>query len=301
MAEKPPPRKKFRRAPLIAIAALAVVFIGTNVLLRSGTGPDPSIAPPRAETAEPSEIEEVAGSLSPELDVPVTFDTGSTDAVLGLEVRKARLANYPDGSSFLTVNAVLTNLGDTELDKLGMRLEHLDESGTVVLSDAFEGLNNASPVTRPRDVFPLHLLKKSRDTVREARLVVEIVDLNPGAPSYEQAREIELRWQIEQPAGLEITVRERGYRFSEKSFAEDDSGYFDAVLEIENAGDRTIRALELAAVISGPGDSWTTVDENHVVLVSGPSLRPGEVWVERFIEEVEGRPEGYRVSVIAVQ
>ncbi len=213
----------------------------------------------------------------------------------------ARLRRDATGKSFFTLNAILSNRGATELDKLGVRLELLDDEGMVVDHTNFEALNKAAPVLRPGDAHALHQLRETRDSVRAARLVVEIVEENPAASSYTAATPLDFDWRAERSADLEITLRERSYRFSENALSKDGSGYFDAVIEIENTGERTIRALKLEAEIAGPGGAWTVADANHVVTSSGPALHPGEVRLKRFIEKVEARPGGYRMFVVAVQ
>lgn len=34
------------------------------------------------------------------------------------------------------------------------------------------------------------------------------------------------------------------------------------------------------------------------MVVSGPAMRPGDVRLKRFIEKVDGKPEGYRMFVV---
>lgn len=181
---------------------------------------------------------------------------------------------------------------------MAVRLELLDEAGAVVQHDDFDALSQASPVLRPDDVQALHRLKETAETVRRARFVVVTVDQNPAAGSYAPGKEIVFDWRTSPPADLGIAMRERSYRFSETAFAKDGSGYFDLVVEVENTGQRTLRGLKLSAEIIGPEEKWTVAEENHVVVVSGPAMQPGEVRLERFIEKVDGKPEGYRMFVV---
>ncbi len=303
----PVPRPIKRTAAVLSLFALAMlltVVIAAMVLWNSKEAVAPAAKAPAANVPAPPPIYQQPAAnqaAARELDVPATLDPGTTGVVLGLDARLSRLVSYSTGKSFYTLNAILENRSVAELDKLGVRLELLDDAGTVVDSGRFEALNKAAPVLRPGDAHALHQLKETRDTVRSARLVIEIVEQNPAASSYAAAEPLDFEWRAERSTDLEIALRERSYRFSESALAKDGGGYFDAVIEIENTGERTIRALKLEAEITGPGGAWTVPEANHVVSSSGPALRPGEVRVERFIEKVEARPDGYRMFVAAVQ
>ncbi len=300
---------------LFALAMLLTVVIAAMFLWNSkeDAGTPAADAPAvSAVNAPPPMLSEPSANQAAarELEIPATLDPGTTGVVLGLDVRLSRLVSYSTGKSFFTLNAILANRGATELDKLGMRLDLLDDAVTVIASHSFDALNKAAPVLRPGDAQALHQLKETRETVRAARLVVEIVEQNPAANSYAAAAPLDVEWRAERSPDLQVALRQRSYRFSESSLlgrpsgstlSKDGSGYFDAVLEIENTGERTIRALKLEAEIAGPGGAWTVPEANHVVSSSGPALRPGEVRLKRFIEKVEARPAGYRMFVVAVQ
>ncbi len=286
---------------LFALAMLLTVVIGLMVLWRST---EKAVAPaPVPETAKAPEAvgTEINEATAKELDVPITLDPGATGVVVGLEARLSRLVSYGSGQSFYTLNAILTNRGNSELDKLSGRLELLDADGAVVDQDGFEVLNKTAPILRPGDSHALHQLKETSGSARSARLVIETVEQNPAASAYAEAEPLDLEWRAERVSDFEIAVRQRSVRFSENALSKDGSGYFNAVIEVENTGQRTIRALKLEAEIAGPGGAWTVPDSNHVVTSSGPSLRPGEIRLERFIEKVEARPEGYRLLVVSVQ
>ncbi len=302
----PPAKRAAVLLTLFVVAVLLAVVIGAIVLWNTAGAPStevPPAPPAEAVNAPPPIIPEPAGgqAAAKELDVPITLDAGSTGVVLGLDPRLSRLQSYSTGKSFYTLDAILVNRGVSEIDKLSTRLELLDDAGTVVDQDAFEAPNKAAPVLRPGDGHAFHHLHETRESVRTARLVVEIVEQNPAAGSYAAAKPLEFEWRVDQPGDLEIALRERSLRFSESAFPKDGSGYFDAVIEVENTGARTIRALQLEVEIAGPGDGWTVTEAGHVATSSGPALRPGEVRVERFIEKIDERPGGYRMFVVAVQ
>ncbi len=302
----PPAKRAAVLLTLFVVAVLLAVVIGAIVLWNTAEAPPAVDAPPvhappvhaPAVNAPPPNASQAA---TKELDVPIALEPGSTGVVLGLDPRLSRLVSYSTGKSFYTLNAILENRGATEIDKLGVRLELLDEAGTVVDQNTFEAPNQAAPVLRPGDAHAFHHLKETRAPVRSARLVVAIVEENPAASSYTAAKPLDLEWRIDRPADLEIALSERSLRFSESAFPKDGSGYFDAVIEVENTGQRTIRALKLEAEIAGPGDGWTVTEAGHVATSSGPALRPGEIRIERFIEKVDERPGGYRMFVVAIQ
>lgn len=299
---------------LFSVAMLLTVVVGGIVLWHTvGDSAAPALETESKPTSsEPLSSEAQSSESAPsesapneaaaeERDIPITLDAGSTGVVLGLDTRLSRRVSYSSGQSFYTLNAILQNRGVTELDKLGMRLELLDDTGKVVDHHTFDALSKATPVLRPGDAQALHQLKETSRTASTARLMVEIVEQNPAARVYATAVPVDFDWRVERTPDLEITLRERSYRFSENALPKDGSGYFDTVIEIENTGERTLRALKLEAEIVGPDGAWTATDTNHVVVVSGPTMRPGEVRLERFIEKVEARPSGYRLSVVAVQ
>ncbi len=311
----------FALAMLLTVIIFGIVVWNSQPSASQPSASKPSASKPNTET--PAAGSPAAGSPAPEtagvppaaagagesrtpasareLDVPVTFDPGTTGVAVELDTRLSRLASYGSGKAFYTLNAILSNRGAIELDKLGGTLELLDEAGTVVDRGRFEVLNQAAPVLRPGDAHALHRLVETGGSVRAARLVAEIVEQNPAASSYAAAEPLDFEWRVGRTADLEIALRERSVRFSENSLAKDGSGYFDAVVEVENTGGRTIRALKLEAEIAGPGGAWTVTEVGHIATSSGPALRPGEIRLKRFIEKVEARPEGYRVFVVAVQ
>ena len=296
---EPAAGRRPRKALVPALVGTALLFAVVLFNLQRASVDDP--APPQAPASGPPAPAATgsAASETRELDVPVDLDPGETGLDVELDVRHSRLKSYPGGKSFYTLYAILANRGVTELDKMAVRLELLDGAGTVVQTDEFDALSRASPVLRPGDAEALHRLRETLDTVRRARFAVVTVDQNPAADAYAPGKEIVFDWRTPPPAGLEIALRERSYTFSETAFAKNGSGFFDLVVEVENTGERTLRGLKLSAEIIGPEERWTVAEEKHVVTSGGPAMRPGEVRLERFIEKVEARPEGYRIFVEA--
>lgn len=298
---EPPPARKSRRSLLISSLVLTAL-LGGSVLLRTRPEPEP---PPAAvpETATALSVDSRAEPAAEppegaeELDLPIELDLGDSGLELELELRRSRLQIYADGKSFLTLNALLANRGITEIDKLGARLLLLDAAGATLAQEAFDAVSASDPVLRPGDRHAMHRLLPTSADVRGARLAIESVDQNPAAETYPPAKPIPLDGP-DPGSDVAITLRERSYQFSDKSFADDGSGYFDAVLEIENTSGRTLRRLTLKAEITGPDESWSKIHESHVVLTSGPALHPGEIRLKRLFLAVEGRPESYRMSVV---
>lgn len=286
----------------IAMSALLLtVLVASLVLWRSSPKPETSAAAPPATTGAAEPAAEPSITAPSELDIPLRLDPGTTGLSLELESRQARLKTYSNGKSFLTLNSILHNRGDSELDKLGARLDLLAADGAVVASETLEALSSADPVLRPGDAHALHHLRETSASIRQARFVVETVDHHPAATSYAPGEPLDFAWSAERPADLEIELRRRSYRFSARSFPRDGSGYFDLVLEVENTSQRTIRGLKIKVEIHGPEGRWTAPKENHVVLSSGPALRPGEVRLERLLQDVEEEPEGYELYVVEVR
>ncbi len=299
------PRADGRRPMLAVAVGVMFLVLGVAVVLRTSdnTEQPATVSSTAASTAASTASEPTNEPVSEprELEIPVLLNPGSTNLELLLDTRHSRLKIYNNGKSFWTLNAILTQQGDTELDTLAARLELLDAEDAVLVQETIDLLNKAAPILRPGDAHALHLLRETGNDFRQARLVVTTVDQQPAAPSYAAAKPLEFDWQITQPADLDITVRERSSRFSEQVFSKDGSGYFDVVLEIENTSQRTLRRLKIEAQIMGPEERWTVTDPNHVVLTSGPALRPGETRLERVLVKVDERPESYWISVIDAQ
>ncbi|MEM7584101.1 MAG: hypothetical protein AAF560_12010 [Acidobacteriota bacterium] len=298
------------RKTMAGLALLALLGLGLLTFMRASEDADEPVSPSPATEPAVSESTPDAPDIEPasepvsgtqELDLPVELVAGSTGLDLELEPRLSRLKNYSNGSSFWTLNAILTQRGASELDTLSARLELLDAEGQVVSQETVELLNRAAPTLRPGDSHALHLLRETSGDVSRARLVAEAITEQPAAASYADAAPVEFTWRADRPADLEIAVRERSRRFSENRFLQNAKGYFDVVLEVENTSQRTLRRLKLAAEITGPGEAWTAEEENHVVLSSGPAMRPGEVRLVRVLEAVQGQPESYWISVVDVE
>ena len=308
----PHPRPRPKTALALSLAGLALVGILTLKTLRSEPMDRESGDHASAIVEEPAVTEGPTSSPAPqdaaspqgeveELNIPASLDLGSTGLDLELEIRQSRLKNYATGKSFVTLNALLANVGASEIDKLGARLVLSDTAGGVIQQDAFDVLTSSSPVLRPGDRHAIHLLRETSPELRDLRLVIETVDQNPAAAAYAPAKTIPLDWPSDRPSDLDVTLRQRSYRYAEKSLPKDGTGYFNTVLEIENTSQRTLRQLVLQVEILGPEEQWTAAHEGHVVLSSGPALRPGEVRLKRLFHRVEGQPESYRMSVVSVQ
>ncbi|MEM7356804.1 MAG: hypothetical protein AAF657_38675, partial [Acidobacteriota bacterium] len=112
-----------RSKTLIGAAMSALVLaivLGGTLLWRSAPRPEAPLADSPPVAAEGSSSEPLSATeavaVPSELDIPVTLDPGSTGLDLELEIRQARVKTYSNGKSFLTVNAMLQNRGDSELD-----------------------------------------------------------------------------------------------------------------------------------------------------------------------------------------
>lgn len=263
----------------------------------TGTAPAETPAPPAAANDNPPPAP--AGAAT-ELEIPVDFDPAKNE--LELEIRRSELASYPTGNAFYTLGAVLINRGDAEIDELGVQLELLDEGGEVIDRHAFDAVSTADATLRPRDEHAFHSLLRTRPGPRRARLRVVSADRKPAAGLYAAAEPIDFTWPDPRPsADVDVAIRERQLRFSEKGFADDGSGFFDLVVEVENVGQRTLRGLKLKADVAGGGGAWTQTISRFVTIPSKPAIEPGETRLVRFIREVPGRPDGYALSVVDAQ
>ena len=162
------PSKK--RLPLLTASALLFVGLIMWRTLPSGDQVPRPVPLPETESFSPPAASETTAE-SKELDIPVALEPGASGAVLDLDIRQSRLVRYASGGSFYTLNAIVTNRGTTELDKISVRLEVQDAAGTIRQQEPFELLTKASPVLRPADAMPLHRLREIPTDARQARLV----------------------------------------------------------------------------------------------------------------------------------
>ncbi len=258
-------------------------------------------APPPSDPTDAAAPSEEATDTA-ELDIPIELDTSSAPELeLGFDLRLSRLNNYTTGRSFYTLNAVVENRGSTELEKITARLQFRDADHQILKEKDLELHSSSAPPLRPGDQQAVHQLEEVVPSLSRVDLVVERVEQTPAADDYGVVGPVQLHWQEPQPQGMALSARERARRYSENTFAQDGGGYFEAVLEIENTGARSIRALKLKATITGPDNAWTTEIERHVVTKSGPDLRADGSRIVRFLGQVQERPAEYRVSVVGVQ
>ena len=262
-------------------------------------GPEPLNAPARTVNAPvSSEANAPAGAEAREVDIPVTLET---DLELDFDVRLSRLNNYVTGKSFYTLNAVIENRGDTELEKISVRLDVKDQESQPVKSKNIEWLSSSAPLL-PGDAHAVHHLFEVTDAGMErATIVVERVDQTPAADDYGTAKPVQVEWPVGQPAGLDIAVGERSQRFSPSAFGDEGEGFFEAILEVENSGSRTIRALKLKCTIIGQDGGSMAEIERFVATSHGADLRADGQRVMRFLKQVQAEPAGYRISVVDIR
>lgn len=255
--------------------------------LPPGTDPSESRAPavdpisPRAQAAAPD-----LQTLEVDFQGPAGFrwKTGF-----------ARLRNYHTSSHF-ELAGLLRNDTDRVLTRLNVRVVMLDARGRALAEDDRIVLGSPSPLVRPGDTLPVKITVKTDARATRARLVIETVKDEPAPRTWPASSPVALAWNVRQPPGIALEVRQREARSAKSSIG---PGYFHTVvLEVTNKSPTAIRVLELE-VRRLAADGMSVAEEKVSVAGSmwDPPLFAGET---RLVTDSDTTPEpvdAYRLAV----
>ncbi|MBE9070999.1 hypothetical protein IQ260_30645, partial [Leptolyngbya cf. ectocarpi LEGE 11479] len=127
------------------------------------------------EAIDPEAPAEPASPDSPEsltaADIPIQFEQPG----LTLDPRQSRLDNYED-ASYYTLQAVLLNTSNQEIDALQLQIEYLNDAGDAIATDSKDAIADNNAIVRPGDHHAFDLIHKTTPDLASIRLSVTTLD-----------------------------------------------------------------------------------------------------------------------------
>ncbi|NEQ52370.1 MAG: hypothetical protein F6K11_19885 [Leptolyngbya sp. SIO3F4] len=286
-------------AVLAVIGALPVMnFISTRAEIRqlaedattSGSAPEPVL-----DTDLPDTETSTSGSAPlPEVDIPITM----TYPGLALDPRLSRLDNYED-SSYYTLQGVLLNNGDQEIDALWLQVEYLNKEGTVVATESKEAITSSDAIVRPGDYHAFDLIYKTTPDLGNVRLSVSTIDQVPAPAAYNPSPKVKYSWAGQQPTQLNFDLNTRGESFDVYDIG--DSAYFKAEWVVSNTGDTAIRRLKFQTDFYNRQNQLILSKDVLAVYGSDAPMLPGEVRPVKVITSIDQDYGRYEVTVVEAE
>ncbi len=236
--------------------------------------------------SDPSANNPVSGSApsasdpeTPNLDVSVNADipVGFDQPGLTLDLRQSRLENYED-ASYYTLQAVLHNTSDQEINALQLQVEYLDSNGEEYESESTDAIADAN------------------DTVRPGVLKLDEV---PAPDSYPVGLLIPYAWGSQQPDQLSFDLVARTENVS--SYDLTDSSIFDAQWNVTNTGDSAIRQLKLRVNFYNLQNQLTLSEDILAVGSSNAPMLPNEIRPLRVSKAIDKDYARYEVMVVEAE
>ncbi len=292
-------------AAALAVTAMITILAVMSSIFLFATGDSPEPAPEPTPTPTPvselPQLDEIEASNDEsrqgthELDVEVVDDTGRG---VGLDVRGSVLDVYDD-SSFYKLQALATNDGDYEIEKLRAKLEFFDDDDDVIATESGRRiLDNHQATIRPGDAHAFDILVSTNPNAVRVRFTYEWSEATPAASEYAASRPVE----IEQAPGQDrwkLDVRERESSWQEYSFG--DEGHLRATFEVTNAGGGAIRLLLVQIDLFNENGEKIAERDNYVVTSGGPPMPPEET---RLFSTITAAPldyDHYRLVVSSIR
>ncbi|MEM1253157.1 MAG: hypothetical protein AAGI69_12035 [Cyanobacteria bacterium P01_H01_bin.21] len=233
-------------------------------------------------------------AISAEVDIPIIFD----EPGLTLEPRLSRLDNYED-SSYYTLQGVLLNDSNQEIDGLRLKVEYLDKAGVVIATDSKDAIADNDATVRPGDHHAIDLIQKITPDLDNVRFSVTTIDELPAPDSYNQATPIKYTWGFKQPTQLTFNLSARNENFNVYDISE--SAYFDAEWAITNTGDTAIRQLKFQTDFYNQQGKLILSKDLLAVYGSDAPMFPGEVRPLRVIKSMDQDYDRYEVTVLEAE
>ena len=256
---------------------------------------DADSIPPATELSS-SETDSAEPAIVPASDIPVTFDF--EQAGVTVEPRQSRLDNYKD-SSYYTLQAVMHNNSQQEIDALQLQVEYLDSDGEILETDSKEAIAEEHATVRPGDHHAFDLIHKTTPELAAVRLNVITFDQLPAPDVYARETPISYTWaagKVEQPTFALASRTEQV-----NSYEITDSAYFDAQWTVTNTGDSVIRQLKLQANFYNLAGKLILSEDVLAVYGSDAPMLPGEVRPLRVITSIDKDYGRYEVVVLEVE
>ncbi|MEO0866865.1 MAG: hypothetical protein AAFY17_00175 [Cyanobacteria bacterium J06642_11] len=230
----------------------------------------------------------------PAADIPITLNHEG----LKLDARQSRLDNY-DESSYYTLQAVLLNTGNQEIEALKIHVDYFDQAGNAIATDTKDAIADNHAVVRPGDAHAFDLIHKTTPDLASVSLNVLTIDQLPAPDTYTSGAPIAYEWGGDQPAQMSFDLSSRSETVN--SYDITDKTYFNAEWEVKNTGDRAIRRLKLQANFYSNSVNLILSEDVLVVYGSDAPMLPDEVRPVRVIKSVDKDYARYDVKVLEAE
>ncbi|MEM7067072.1 MAG: FxLYD domain-containing protein [Cyanobacteria bacterium P01_B01_bin.77] len=273
----------------LAVLVIAIGFkpVMDIITTRSEVAQLTAAIAPESST-EPAPIESSEGITA---TIPIQFEQPD----LTLDPRQSRLDNYED-ASYYTLQAVLLNTSDQEIDALQLQIEYLDDAGNAIATDSKDAIADNNATVRPGDHHAFDLIHKTTPDLASIRLSVTTLDQVPAPETYATAPTIPYTWGITQPGQLSFDLTAR--RESLDVYDLTDSAYFDADWAVTNTSDTAIRQLKLQANFYDAQNKLILSEDILAVYGSDAPMLPDETRPIRVIKSIDKDYTRYDVKVV---
>lgn len=287
----------------LAFKPLMDMFTTRSAVEQLSQGADPASVAASAEplsSSDPDSEPSASGSettnpaIPASADIPLTFDQPG----LTLDLRQSRLENYED-ASYYTLQAVLHNTSDQEIEALQLQVEYLDSNGTVFESESTEAIAKTNATVRPGDYHAFDLIHKTTPDLAAIYLGVLKLDEVPAPDTYPVGLLIPYTWVSQQPPQFAFDLVARNENVS--SYDTTDSTIFDAQWTITNTGDTDIRQLKLQVNFYNLQNQLTLSEDILAVHSSIAPMLPGEIRPLRVSKSVDKDYARYEVMVVEAE
>ncbi len=249
------------------------------------------VAATQPKDTKPVPLQPSAGNL------PVDFNPGRWKGQVALDLREVNNKVYTD-KAYFSWKGLIENTGNLEIDEVTAKLELINGSDEVLVSDIITLVDDYKPALRPGDVNTFYTTKGSEAAVERAKVTITNVKAEPAAKGYAKSKLISPKWAVKKPANLNIEVRERFTSHSHNDMM--NSGFFKAAWEIKNTGSTPIRTVKVGLrLMDGNG---TTLDDSSwlVAFSSSPTIRPGEMRLASTTKSVAKTYKKYELSIVEI-
>ncbi|MEM6254677.1 MAG: FxLYD domain-containing protein [Cyanobacteria bacterium P01_D01_bin.156] len=229
-------------------------------------------------------------------DIPITLN--QAEVSLRLEPRQSRLDNYDD-ASYYTLQAVLQNTGNQEIEAVQLNIDYLDQAGNAIATDSKDAIADNQAIVRPGDSHAFDLIQKTTPDLASVSLNVLTVDQVPAPSSYAPGTPIPYKWGFQQPAQLTFDLRARSENL--KVYDITDSAYFDAEWAFTNTSDVAIRRLKLQVNFYNASGKLILSEDVLAVYGSDAPMLPKEVRPVRVISSIDKDYARYEVKVLEAE
>ena len=227
-------------------------------------------------------------------DLPVALEPG--DKLAGSSLDNVRsVLTILSTSRIFRLSAELQVRGSKELEALELRVDLLSKNNEMVASKLIKPVRRYGEPVRPGDRVPLSMMLRANAEVHQARVSVVMALLGPAVESYPDSPVFPLHWVAQQPAGVDITTRQRRKSIRTRGTS---GSLYDVAVEVKNTGSLPIRLLRLDIRLLDARSEVVATSSRFVVSTTGPILLAQKTRVVRFLVSSD-RPATQHVVVVA--